>query len=145
MNQLILNKKNELVKKKKKGFTLVELIIVIAIIAILAAIAIPKFGQITRNANIKADIATAKNLHGIAAQLIAEGTIVPSADDTDVTTTVQSNVDGGTISNTKLDKNKQFKVAVNANGDVVVYSGTIDDDNEIYPNSSSYGELASDS
>ena len=62
MNNLLRKKTNELSKKKKKGFTLVELIIVIAIIAILAAIAIPRFGEIRENANVKADIANAKNI-----------------------------------------------------------------------------------
>ncbi|MDU7886073.1 MAG: prepilin-type N-terminal cleavage/methylation domain-containing protein, partial [Clostridium perfringens] len=46
--------------KKKKGFTLIELIIVIAIIAILAAIAIPNFLSIQRKSRVKADIASAK-------------------------------------------------------------------------------------
>jgi prepilin-type N-terminal cleavage/methylation domain-containing protein len=45
---------------KKKGFTLIELIIVIAIIGILATIAVPKFGNIQKDAKIKADIASAK-------------------------------------------------------------------------------------
>ena len=68
-------------KKKKKGFTLIELIIVIAIIAILAAIAIPKFGDIRKNAALKSDIANAKVVANAASALIADGTIkVPSAD-----------------------------------------------------------------
>lgn len=38
-------------KKLKKGFTLVELVIVIAVIAILSAVLIPTFGNVIQNAN----------------------------------------------------------------------------------------------
>lgn len=46
---------NTLAKKKKKGFTLIELIIVLAVMAIIAAIAIPSFSAIRDNAAVKAD------------------------------------------------------------------------------------------
>lgn len=73
MNQLSIKKNNQLLKKK--GFTLIELIIVIAIIAILAAIALPKFGQIRETSNVRADIATAKTIQTAVLTAVANGQI----------------------------------------------------------------------
>ena len=49
----------------KKGFTIVELVIVIAVIAILAAVLIPTFASIVKKANIAADTQLAKNLNTV--------------------------------------------------------------------------------
>jgi len=54
-------------RNNRKGFTIVELVIVIAVIAILAAVLIPTFANIIKKANTAADIQTVKNLNTIVA------------------------------------------------------------------------------
>ena len=60
-------------RNNKKGFTLVELVIVIAVIAILAAVLIPTFGGIIEKANNSADLQEARNTFSEA--LIEDTTI----------------------------------------------------------------------
>jgi type IV pilus assembly protein PilA len=56
LNQNILGGEVKNMKRnKKKGFTLIELIVVIAILGILAAIAVPRFSGITDKAKVSAD------------------------------------------------------------------------------------------
>lgn len=50
-------------KRNKKGFTIVELVIVIAVIAILAAVLIPTFAGLIKKANISADTQMVRNLN----------------------------------------------------------------------------------
>jgi len=56
--------------KSKKGFTIVELVIVIAVIAILAAVLIPTFSNLVKKANQSADIQAARQMNTV---LAAEG------------------------------------------------------------------------
>ena len=70
-------------KKLKKGFTLVELVIVIAVIAVLATALIPTFTGIIQNSKISADKQLAKQLSTLAtdADTIQEFVDAVEADD----------------------------------------------------------------
>lgn len=63
-----MNKRNN-----KKGFTITELVIVIVVIAILAAVLIPTFASLIKKANISADTQMAKNLNTALTMAEASG------------------------------------------------------------------------
>ncbi|MBQ4049842.1 MAG: type II secretion system protein [Clostridia bacterium] len=60
-------------KNNKKGFTIVELVVVIAVIGILAAVLIPTFSNIIEKANISADTQLCRNMNTALSTAKADG------------------------------------------------------------------------
>lgn len=65
--------------KNQKGFTLIELMIVVAIIAILAAIALPAYSDYTKKAKVSEVILAASALRTSVAEFAASTGSLPTA------------------------------------------------------------------
>lgn len=85
---------NTKVLKKNAGFSLVEMLVVIAVIGIIAAIAVPNIGRINDAADQSKDMRNAQNLASVCAAAQAAGHDFVGGS---VTATVDNIVSGATI------------------------------------------------
>ena len=72
-----------MINSKKKGFTIVELVIVIAVIAVLAAVLIPTFSNLVKKANMSADQQAVRQMNTALAMADATKEIEDSNDAVD--------------------------------------------------------------
>lgn len=110
--------------RKRKGFTLIEMVIVITIIGILSSIAVTKYSKIQENAKKNADYATAANLATAAMISLSDG---------NTSVTPESLAQGGYIQfipKSKYKKDKPFTITPDKNGDSVIVSI---DNEQFYP------------
>lgn len=125
----MLNKAIKKAKENKKGFTLAELLIVVAIIAVLVAISIPIFTsqleksrESTDAANLRAAYATAAAKVLDSEKGVAAGPVVMTQTDAGFKTDVKDSTIGTVVlsSLTTAKKNDSYYVNVGTDGTVTI-------------------------
>ena len=86
--------KTTLKKNVKAGFSLVEMLVVIAVIGIIAAIAVPTIGSITKQANENKAKRNAQNLASVYSSALAAGSSVSGADAATIVSALVTGVTG---------------------------------------------------
>lgn len=105
----------KIIMKKRRGFTLIELVIVVAILGVLSSIALVKFGDVEKNSKINADYVTANNI-ATAANIAINSDV--SEDEISIDYLVKNNYLEGKPK-VQSQKDKNFEV-YKENGDIKV-------------------------
>ena len=108
--------------RKSKGFTLIELIIVIAILAVLAAIALPRYNNSKRKSVVTAHNSNVKVLESAALNYVANGGLATTWPDDESYKEYVKNypkVPKG-IEELKAQSGELYKVIISEKGDVTV-------------------------
>ncbi len=120
-----MNKKFNIKKQVQKGFTLIELVVVIVILGILAAAAVPKFSSITS----QAETAVAEGILGavLSAAVIQFGVNSGSASSIDIITGQVDSSEAFSVTAGKPCTNAADTITITVTSTGATATGTIPD------------------
>ncbi|WP_042276003.1 type II secretion system protein [[Clostridium] dakarense] len=107
--------------KKKKGFTLVEMVLVVTILGVLSSIAFMKFGGVQEKAQKNADYIAASNI-ATAINLGINDRVINEENNKDILEVLKNN---GYISSIPKPQSTtgEFDITVDGKGDITIEAG----------------------
>jgi len=111
------------VNKKNKGFTLIEMVVVMAIIAVLIAIAVPQVLRLINKSKVTADLSSAKAIATQIQQDMADGNNVSLTDseissDSNLQSYINQRINGG-IPTIRFNSRWEWRVTANTTSEEV--------------------------
>lgn len=112
--------KENLKKKKRPGYTLVEMVLVITILGILTSLGFMKFGQVQRNAKEKADYVAASSIATAANLAIQDGAVIDGVKKEPLEITLKDLVDKNYLTKEPSPQSENDKFTIHIKDDTVV-------------------------
>lgn len=112
--------KENLKKKKRPGYTLVEMVIVITILGILTSLGFMKFGQVQSNAKEKADYVAASSIATAVNLAMQDGVEIDGMKKEPLEITLKDLVDKNYLTKEPSPQSKNDKFTIHIKDDTVI-------------------------